>query len=263
MRRFLLALATLPLLLPPFLLSIGWSYSAWPHRAGPALVCSCSPSALGPLALLASYAAARGLPRSLIDAARLAGGERAVLRAALRYAAPPTALASALRGRADALRSRPRTGLRRAHRGLRNPHQLRRAVRSSPSPRGSACCCRRSCWSAARRSCGWRRHVSVRPCWRARSATAPRRPGGRLGVDHLPQPLAAIVLFGRGRAGGRTDPAAVRRALGPPLVDQPHAELVALWVVGEAMRTVGRHARLRARRGGRQRGAWRWCGPCR
>lgn len=97
LRPLLLALALLPPLIPSFLLSIGWSY-LWPRLGGVVPCVVVFSSTLAPLVLLASYAATRSLPPSLIDAARLAGGEEALLRAALRHAAPAAVLVAAFAG---------------------------------------------------------------------------------------------------------------------------------------------------------------------
>lgn len=104
-RKALLAAAALPLLVPSLLWAIGWSWLA-PHL-GPAArdmvgglsgcVLVFSAGAV-PLVLLTSYVAAAGLTGSQVDAARLAGGERALLFHALRHVAAPAVLASALGG---------------------------------------------------------------------------------------------------------------------------------------------------------------------
>jgi iron(III) transport system permease protein len=104
-RRLLLVLALLPLLVPSFLWAIGWSNLA--VRLGPAAMTILDGTAgcvlvfwggAFPLVMLTAYAAARALPGSQLDAARLAGGERTVLWQAGRYAAIPAALAAVLGG---------------------------------------------------------------------------------------------------------------------------------------------------------------------
>lgn len=104
-RNMLLALAALPLLVPSFLWALGWSSLA--IRLGPAatelasgltgciLVFSASTI---PLVLLTSYAGSGTLAGSQVDAARLAGGEKAVVTHAVRYAATPALLAAGLGG---------------------------------------------------------------------------------------------------------------------------------------------------------------------
>jgi ABC-type Fe3+ transport system permease subunit len=104
-RRLLLTLALLPLLVPSFLGAIGWANLA--ARLGPAAMTVVS-GKLGcilvfwagayPLVLFAAYTAAAALSGSQVDAARLAGGERAVLTQVSRHAAIPAALAAALGG---------------------------------------------------------------------------------------------------------------------------------------------------------------------
>ncbi len=104
-RRILLALATLPLLVPSFLLAIGWLSLAARIDAiatvptsgtgGCALVFSV---AAVPIVLFASYAACAGLSGSQVDAARLAGGERTVFAYAAGHAAMPALVVAALGG---------------------------------------------------------------------------------------------------------------------------------------------------------------------
>jgi iron(III) transport system permease protein len=104
--RSLLATAqTLPLLLPSFLPAIGWSNLA---AAGwfPRLLCPDGFSGcvfvLGlqavPLVFFATWAAALNLTGSQVDAARLAGGETAVLRHSAGACAPVAVLAALLAG---------------------------------------------------------------------------------------------------------------------------------------------------------------------
>jgi ABC-type Fe3+ transport system permease subunit len=104
-RKFLLAFATLPLVVPSVLWAIGWS--ALLARFGPAssaLISGMSGCILiffvtiFPLVLLVSYAACDSLSGSQLDAARLAGGEQSVLWYAIRYAVPPALLAAGLGG---------------------------------------------------------------------------------------------------------------------------------------------------------------------
>lgn len=103
-RRLLLALSTLPLITPSFLWAIGWSKLAiWidPTASealswlGPCLVFG---ALTVPLVLWASFAAALTITNSMLDAARLAGGEIVVLRSAGRQAAVPALLAALLGG---------------------------------------------------------------------------------------------------------------------------------------------------------------------
>lgn len=104
-RRILLVLLVLPVLVPSFLWAIGWSSLA--ARLGPAATAVLSGhtgcvvvffAEMFPLVLLTSYAATIALSGSQIDAARLAGGEKAVLRHACRYVAVPAGLAAGLGG---------------------------------------------------------------------------------------------------------------------------------------------------------------------
>jgi iron(III) transport system permease protein len=104
-RRILLALATLPLLAPSFLWAIGWSafvthlgflasYSLTGFT-GCFLVFSLG---VVPLVLLASYAAALSISSSQVEAARLAGGEKAVIFHVCRYVSTLALLAAGLGG---------------------------------------------------------------------------------------------------------------------------------------------------------------------
>jgi len=102
-RALLLAILALPLLLPSFLLGLGWSVLG-AHLPGPLMffldgvpgvILVFFAPACG-LTALAALAATLGLGSSRLDAARLAGGERAMIRAALGHAAPVTALAAVL-----------------------------------------------------------------------------------------------------------------------------------------------------------------------
>lgn len=104
-RKTLLALSTLPLLVPSVLWAIGWSGLV--ARLGPAAPnlisgirgCTIVFSATTfPLVLLTSYVACIALSGSQVDAARLAGGERSVLRHATKYTATPALLAAGLGG---------------------------------------------------------------------------------------------------------------------------------------------------------------------
>lgn len=100
-RRVLMALVSLPLLVPSFLLAIGWSsvavYVGWAGMisgfAGCMLVSSL---VMMPLVLLTSFAASRTLSVSQVDAARLAGGEWRVFLLACRHVGPPALLAAVL-----------------------------------------------------------------------------------------------------------------------------------------------------------------------
>lgn len=104
-RKMLLALVALPILVPSFLWAIGWSSLAahlgrvamngFSGFSGCVLVFSSSAIAI---ALLTSYAACTTLSGSQIDAARLAGEDRCLLRYALRHATAPTLLAACLGG---------------------------------------------------------------------------------------------------------------------------------------------------------------------
>jgi len=78
-RRLLGVVLLLPLLLPPFLLALGWTMLLGPSLTGSfgaALVFSVW---IMPLVAFAAYAAGKGLSATAIEAARLAGGERRVV----------------------------------------------------------------------------------------------------------------------------------------------------------------------------------------
>ena len=104
-RKLLLAVVALPLLAPSFLWAIGWSSlaaglgpvatNALSGVSGCVLVFSCGAI---PIALLTSCAACASLSGSQVDAARLAGADRGVVKYALRHAAVPTLLAACLGG---------------------------------------------------------------------------------------------------------------------------------------------------------------------
>jgi iron(III) transport system permease protein len=104
-RRVLLALTTLPLLIPSFLWAIGWSALAARLGSlatdlisgftGCLLVLS---AGAVPLVLLTAYAATLALSGSQVDAARLAGGEKTVLLYVSRHTATPALLAAGLGG---------------------------------------------------------------------------------------------------------------------------------------------------------------------
>lgn len=104
--RSLLATAqALPLLLPSFLLAIGWSNLAvadwFPRFLCPDGLVGCI-FVLGlqavPLVFFATWAAALNLTGSQVDAARLAGGEAAVLRHSAGACTPVAILAASLAG---------------------------------------------------------------------------------------------------------------------------------------------------------------------
>jgi ABC-type Fe3+ transport system permease subunit len=100
-------LQAVPLLLPSFLLAIGWSnLTAGP---GPLGLRALAPAGLAgsvfvlgwqavPLPLFAAWAACRNLTGSQLDAARLHGGERSVLGLSARACATPALFAALLAG---------------------------------------------------------------------------------------------------------------------------------------------------------------------
>ncbi|MFQ5734191.1 MAG: ABC transporter permease [Planctomycetaceae bacterium] len=104
-RQFLLLFQVLPLLLPSFLLAIGWSnligFSWLPRFLIPTGFWGTS-FILGmqavPLVLLTTLAACHSLTAAQIDAARLHGGEPTVLRSSARACCPPATLAALLGG---------------------------------------------------------------------------------------------------------------------------------------------------------------------
>lgn len=104
-RALLMTLLLLPAVAPSFLWAIAWSALAgrlgmnlgkWLDAgAGPVLSFL---SLAVPLVTFASLAAARSLTASQMEAARIAGGEKVVMRYAMRDAFPVAALAAALAG---------------------------------------------------------------------------------------------------------------------------------------------------------------------
>jgi iron(III) transport system permease protein len=104
-RNILLALTTLPLLIPSFLWAIGWvTLAAHLDPIATDMVSGLTGCILVlsmeavPLVLLTSYAATMSLSGSQVDAARLAGGERTVLIYVSRHVATPALLAAGLGG---------------------------------------------------------------------------------------------------------------------------------------------------------------------
>lgn len=102
-RSWLVPLQALPLLLPSFLPSIGWSNlaaSGWlgwlPVPSGLAACVLVLGFQTAPLPLLATWAACQNLTTSQIDAARLHGGERSVLWLSALACGPVAILASLL-----------------------------------------------------------------------------------------------------------------------------------------------------------------------
>lgn len=95
----------LPLLAPSFLLSIGWSnlaaakWLAWaPTPNGPTACVFVLGLQAVPLSFFATWATCRNLTASQIDAARLHGGEKSVLKLAAGVSAPVAMLAAMLAG---------------------------------------------------------------------------------------------------------------------------------------------------------------------
>ena len=104
-RRLLLGALALPLLVPSFLWAIGLSMLRIRLGLSPNSVlsgatgCMLAFSSLGlPLVVYASFAATRMLSRGQVDAVRVAGGERALVRYASRSALGVSALAAMLAG---------------------------------------------------------------------------------------------------------------------------------------------------------------------
>lgn len=104
-RSVFFPLVTLPLLVPSFLWAIGWASLA--ARVDPSVSealsgfsgCLLVLSAQGvPFVLLISSAATLALSGSQVEAARLAGGERAVFRCVSRYVAAPALFTAGLGG---------------------------------------------------------------------------------------------------------------------------------------------------------------------
>ena len=233
-RSLLLPLALLPALIPPFLLSIGWSYLV-PRMRGTGACVLVFSSALAPLVLLASYAAARSLPRSLVDAARLAGGEGALLHSALRHAAPAAMLVAGFAGVLTLSDPGPgqvfgvRTAASELLVSFAAQYDLELAARqclvlSAVVLLASA----PLAWLAAPR-------LSAALSARAPSDAAPHRAVGWMWASAAP--LATMVVAGViAPLAGLVEPLA--SSLWTPLADQPHPELVALWAFGEVLRTV-------------------------
>lgn len=101
----LLLLQVVPLLLPSFLLAIGWSNLAaarwvprWFRPAGTEGTAVLLALQAVPLTLFTTWAACRNLTQTQIDAARLHGGEATVLRLTARATFPAAALAALLAG---------------------------------------------------------------------------------------------------------------------------------------------------------------------
>lgn len=234
LRPLLLPLALLPALIPPFLLSIGWSYLV-PRTGGAGPCVIVFSSTLAPLVLLASYAAARSLPPSLVDAARLAGGEATLLRGALRHAAPAAMLVAGFAGVLTL--SDPGPGQ------VFGVHTAASELLVSFAAQYDLELAARQClllsavvllasaplvWLAAPR-------LSAALSARAHSGAPPRRAAGWMWASAAP--LATMVLAGViAPLAGLVEPLA--SSFWSPLADQPHPELVALWVFGEVLRTV-------------------------
>lgn len=101
-RRALLGLVSLPLLVPSLLWAIGWSalvarVAPGALRGAPGCVLVFATMAV-PLVLLTAWAATVTLGATQVEAARLAGGEGALVRRAFRHAAVPALLAAGLAG---------------------------------------------------------------------------------------------------------------------------------------------------------------------
>lgn len=103
LRRTLLAVVALPLLVPSFLLAIGWSAFATRVGAGAPWLASGMPGCIvvfssvgAPLVLFASVAVTSFLTSSQIHAARLAGGEKTLIGHCCRYSFPASAAAATL-----------------------------------------------------------------------------------------------------------------------------------------------------------------------
>ena len=95
-RRVVMVVVSLPLLLPPFLLALGWAMLDGARLAGqlaPAFVFALWSL---PLVVFAAYAAGTGLSASVIEATRLAGGERRVIQLAARHVFIPALAAAGL-----------------------------------------------------------------------------------------------------------------------------------------------------------------------
>ncbi len=104
-RRLLLTAVTIPLLAPSFLWAIGWSAlagqlgplaTAWTN--GPWGCCLVFLASAVPLVLWITFAATTSLTGTQVEAARMAGGERNVVRYTGRYVAVTAILASVLAG---------------------------------------------------------------------------------------------------------------------------------------------------------------------
>ncbi len=231
LRAVLLPLSLLPSLIPPFLLSIGWTYLS-PTMRGAAPCVVVFASTVAPLVLLASYAATRALPRSLVDAARLGGGEGALLRSALGHAAPTAMLVAAFAGILTLSDPGPgqvfgvRTAAAELLISFAAQYDLELAawqcVRLSTVVLTA---CAPLVWLGAPR-------LSAALSARTHGDAPPRYAAGWFWVSAAP--LATIVLVALGAPlAGLVAPLAT--PLWAPRAAQPHPELVALWVFGEVM----------------------------
>lgn len=104
-RRFLLGLLALPLLVPSFILAIGLALARTAFGlSADGLLSGFNGTAVAfalfgvPLVLFITLASVRGISRSQVDAARLAGGERHLFACVARSVFPAAALTGALAG---------------------------------------------------------------------------------------------------------------------------------------------------------------------
>lgn len=95
-RRLLGVVLALPLLLPPFLLALGWTMLLGPSLSGLSGTVLVFGVWMTPLVAFAAYAAGRGLSATAIEAAWLAGGERRVISLMARYVSVPAMAAAGL-----------------------------------------------------------------------------------------------------------------------------------------------------------------------
>jgi iron(III) transport system permease protein len=234
LRRLLLPLSLLPSLIPPFLLSIGWAYlSPTTNGAGPCVVVFSS--AVAPLVLLASYAATRSLPRSLVDAARLSGGDGALLRSALRHSAPAATLVAAFAGVLTLSDPGPgqvfgvRTAASELLISFAAQYDLALAARQCLVLSAVVlAACAPLVWLGAPR-------LSAALSARAHGSAPPRHTASWCWMSAAP--LTTIILIGViAPLVGLVKPLLTH--LWTPRADQPHVEFGAIWAYGEVMGTL-------------------------
>ena len=229
----MLPLSLLPPLIPPFRLSIGWAYLS-PTMNGAAMCVVVFSSTVAPLVLLASYAATRSLPCSLVDTARLSGGEGALLCSALRHAVPAATLVAGFAAVLTLSDPGPgqvfgvRTAASELLVSFAAQYDLELAARQCLmlSAVVFAACVPLVRFAAPR--------LSSALSARRRGDAPPRHAAGWFWASATP--LATIVLVGvLVPLAGLVKPLLAN--FWTPLLDRPHVELVAMWAYGEIVGT--------------------------